>query len=158
MNETLYVDSPIGPLRITIERQCVTAITVAPCHTDEEPPRGCFALHVKKEIGRYFAGEATELDFPVRMNGTPFQVRVWEELRKIPYGSIATYGNIAGRIGSPKAARAVGMACNRNPLLLAVPCHRVVGSGGKMTGFAVGIERKEYLLRLERGSDKKSCF
>lgn len=155
MNETLYMDSPIGPLRITIERQCVTAITVAPCHTDEVPPRGSFALHVKEEIGRYFAGEAKKLDFPVRMNGTPFQVRVWEELRKIPYGSIATYGNIAGLIGSPKAARAVGMACNRNRLLLAVPCHRVVGSDGKMTGFALGIEKKEFLLKLEKQKSRQ---
>lgn len=155
MKETLYIDSPIGTLRITIEEQCVTGIAVAPGHTDDEPPKGCFALRVKKEIGRYFAGEATEFDFPVRINGTPFQVRVWEEVRKIPHGSIATYGDIAGRIGSPKAARAVGMACNRNPLLLAVPCHRVVGSGGKMTGFAVGIEKKEFLLKLEQENKSK---
>ncbi len=74
---------------------------------------------------------------------------VWKELQQIPYGSTATYGEIAARIGNPKASRAVGMACNRNPILVAVPCHRVVGSNGKLTGFAAGIDKKKILLKLE---------
>lgn len=146
----LYVDSPIGLLQITIIEHCVTSITVADYRTKDEQPIDEFSLLVRDRIEKYFAGKARELDFPIRMNGTSFQLLVWEELRRIPYGCVATYGEIAKRIGIPSAARAVGLACNRNPLLLAVPCHRVVGARGKLTGFAAGIERKEFLLRLER--------
>ena len=97
----------------------------------------------------YFNGERWEFSFPIKPKGSPFQMAVWKELQQIPYGSTATYGEIAARIGNPKASRAVGMACNRNPILVAVPCHRVVGGNGKLTGFAAGTDKKEILLKLE---------
>jgi methylated-DNA-[protein]-cysteine S-methyltransferase len=85
------------------------------------------------------------------MSGTPFQTRVWAALRDIPYGETRGYGQLAASIGQPKASRAVGLANGRNPISIIVPCHRVIGSTGKMTGYGGGLERKEYLLALERG-------
>ena len=155
MKGTFNIDSPIGMLCITVEERCVTSIAVADGSICEELPTDEFGQQVKDELERYFAGKAEKFSFPIRMSGTPFQLRVWGELRCIPYGSVATYGIIARRIGAPQAARAVGMACNHNRLLLAVPCHRVVGSGGKMTGFAVGIERKKFLLNLEKQKSRQ---
>ncbi|MBR4065116.1 MAG: methylated-DNA--[Bacteroidaceae bacterium] len=150
MEEKIYIETPIGTLQVTMQCGQVCGISMmheGSCRTITQTP---FQEKIKNEIEEYFAGQRKEFTFPLKMKGSSFQLRVWEALRRIPYGSIATYGDIARRIGFPKASRAVGMACNRNPILLAVPCHRVVGTGGKLTGFAVGIERKEYLLRLER--------
>ena len=89
-------------------------------------------------------------DLPVELKGTDFQRRVWEELRKIPYGQIKTYGEIASVVDTKDASRAVGLACKMNPLLIVVPCHRVLGVNNKLTGFAIGIDKKSFLLDLER--------
>lgn len=102
------------------------------------------------EINEYFAGKRTEFTFPMRTEGTLFQKSVWEELKKIPYGKTKSYGEIAAAIDNPKAFRAVGMACNKNPIMIAVPCHRVVGSNGTLTGFAYGTDMKQSLLNLEK--------
>ena len=99
----------------------------------------------------YFAGEGREFDLPLHPRGTEFQLAVWRELGQIGYGRTRTYGEIAARLGSPGAARAVGMACGRNPLWVLVPCHRAVGRGGALTGYAGGLERKRALLALEGG-------
>ncbi len=149
MKETFYTETPIGTLQVTMQCGCVCAIQL---HEGACAPGALSAAQqtVNAEIEEYFAGQRRAFAFRIMLEGTSFQQRVWEELRRIPFGHVATYGEIARRIGTPGASRAVGMACNRNPLLLAVPCHRVVGAGGKMTGFAVGIKRKEYLLELER--------
>lgn len=104
-----------------------------------------------KQMEEYFAGKRKNFDFPFRLIGTDFQKKVWQALCRIPYGQTRTYGEIAKEIGNPKASRAVGMACNRNPIWIAVPCHRVVGAGGKLTGYAGGIAMKEALLSLEQG-------
>lgn len=155
MEEKFYMDSPIGMLSLEFEDECVTAIKVV-----SEDERGDsvvtpFSMLVKRDLSDYFSGCVKEFSFPLLLQGTAFQVMVWKELLNIPYGVTATYGEIARRIGKPGASRSVGMACNRNPLLLAVPCHRVVGAGGTMTGFAVGIERKEFLLKLEQENKSK---
>jgi methylated-DNA-[protein]-cysteine S-methyltransferase len=105
-----------------------------------------------EQLAEYFAGERTQFDLPLAAAGTPFQRRVWAELRAIPYGQTASYGELARRIGSPTASRAVGMANGRNPISIFVPCHRVIGAGGTLTGYAGGVERKRYLLDLEAGS------
>jgi O-6-methylguanine DNA methyltransferase len=97
----------------------------------------------------YFAGEAAGLRHPVQLKGTPFQLKVWAILQEIPRGQVATYGEIAARLGRPRSARAVGQACGRNPVGLFIPCHRVVASGGKLGGFASGAHVKEALLRHE---------
>jgi methylated-DNA-[protein]-cysteine S-methyltransferase len=102
------------------------------------------------QLEQYFAGDRTEFDLDLELDGTPFERRVWEEVRAIPYGETATYAEIAERIGSPKACRAVGRANGRNPIAVIVPCHRVIGSDGTLTGYAGGIELKRTLLDLER--------
>jgi methylated-DNA-[protein]-cysteine S-methyltransferase len=105
-----------------------------------------------RELDRYFAGTLTVFTVPLAFRGTPFQLAVWEALRAIPHGKTASYGEVARSIGKPGAARAVGMACNRNPIAIIVPCHRVVGSSGALAGYAGGPERKRFLLELEARS------
>ena len=102
------------------------------------------------QLAEYFQGKRTDFTFPMEPVGTVFQRSVWEALRQIPYGETATYKDIALAIGNPGAVRAVGMACNRNPIWLAIPCHRVVGSNGKLTGYAGGLDMKRQLLQLEQ--------
>ena len=102
-----------------------------------------------KQIGEYFVNIRKELDFPVELRGTPFQLEVWNLLRQIPYGHTMTYGQVANHLGRPKAVRAVGQAVGRNPCLIVIPCHRVLGRNGKLTGFSAGIEWKKRLLSLE---------
>lgn len=103
-----------------------------------------------RELGEYFAGIRRTFTFPISVQGTPFQQEVWRALRSIPYGQTRTYGQIAAQIGRPKAVRAVGMANHRNPLPIVVPCHRVVGADGSLTGYAGGLDIKTLLLRLEK--------
>ena len=149
MKECFYMKTPIGTLGVECEDDCVAAIYVAQDDVCDKFPSSPFAMHVKKGVDDYFSGAVKGLEFNLILHGTAFQVMVWRELLRIPYGEVATYGEIAERIGRPCAVRAVGVACNRNPLLLAVPCHRVVGAGGTLTGFAVGLERKRFLLEME---------
>ncbi len=106
-------------------------------------------LEARRQLLEYFAGERKEFDLPLRLNGTEFQLSVLEELRRIPYGETSSYGDIAERIGRPKAMRAVGAANGRNPIPIIVPCHRVIGSSGDLTGFGGGLAAKEALLLLE---------
>jgi methylated-DNA-[protein]-cysteine S-methyltransferase len=103
-----------------------------------------------KQFGEYFDGKRKNFDLPLRMKGTVFQVKVWNALKKIPYGKTVSYGDIAAIIGNPKACRAVGMANNRNPIAIIVPCHRVIGKDGSLTGYAGGLELKRQLLELEQ--------
>ena len=102
-----------------------------------------------RQLDEYFSGARREFDLPLRLDGTEFQVKVLKELGKIPYGETTSYGAIAKRIGHPRAVRAVGAANGRNPIPIIVPCHRVVGKSGDLTGFGGGLETKEALLRLE---------
>jgi len=101
------------------------------------------------QFSEYLKGERKEFDIPFRMKGTKFQKQVWTALCEIPYGETRSYKQIAEAIGNPKAVRAVGMANNRNPLLVVVPCHRVIGANGQLVGYAGGLDKKEFLLRLE---------
>ena len=105
---------------------------------------------VGRQLTEYFAGTRREFDLPLIQCGTEFQRRVWAELKKIPYGKTISYGELAKKIGSPKAARAVGGANNKNPIAIVVPCHRVIGSGGALVGYAAGVDKKRFLLELER--------
>ncbi|MFN8622492.1 MAG: methylated-DNA--[protein]-cysteine S-methyltransferase [Chloroflexota bacterium] len=102
-----------------------------------------------RQLDEYFAGARRTFDLPLDPHGTPFQQEVWLQLRTIPMGTTTTYGDIAARVGRPHASRAVGAAIGRNPIAIVVPCHRVVGASGALTGFAGGVERKAALLRLE---------
>lgn len=112
----------------------------------EETP---LIMLVRNQLDEYFNGERKEFYFPMHMKGTEFQVKVWEALKSIPFGKTCSYKEIAIKIGNPKASRAVGMANNKNPLLIVVPCHRVIGSNGSLVGYGGGLPVKESLLRLE---------
>ncbi|MBR5302634.1 MAG: methylated-DNA--[Clostridia bacterium] len=103
----------------------------------------------QNQLLQYFAGERQRFDLPVCVQGTAFERAVWQQLQKIPFGEIRTYGQIAAALGNPMASRAVGSACARNPLLIVVPCHRVIAGSGKLTGFAAGMQMKTELLMLE---------
>lgn len=102
------------------------------------------------QLEEYLKGKRKIFDFPIEVQGTPFQLKVWDTLRNIPYGETRSYKQIAEAIEKPKAMRAVGMANNRNPLLIVIPCHRVIGSNGKLVGYAAGLSLKEFLLNLEK--------
>ena len=149
--------SPVGELIIHSNGRAVCAITnaspeekVIPTETPDHPE----LTQAVKELGEYFAGKRTAFTFPMEPSGTPFQQSVWEALLKIPYGKTATYGQIAMAVGNPKGARAVGMACNKNPIWIAVPCHRVIGADGSLTGYALGMGMKQKLLTLEGATIK----
>jgi methylated-DNA-[protein]-cysteine S-methyltransferase len=105
----------------------------------------------REELAEYFEGDRTSFDLPLDLTGTEFQRRVWAEVRRIPYGETVSYGELARRLGRPSAARAVGGANARNPVPIVVPCHRVVGASGQLTGFGGSLARKEFLLGLETG-------
>ncbi|MCX2184678.1 methylated-DNA--[protein]-cysteine S-methyltransferase [Streptomyces sp. SKN60] len=122
-----------------------------PEETFGEPDPRPFTEAVR-QLDAYFAGELTEFDLPLHLVGTPFQLRVWEQLRLIPYGETRTYGELADALGSPGASRAVGLANGKNPVTIIVPCHRVIGSGGNLTGYGGGLARKQRLLAFESGT------
>lgn len=116
--------------------------------TESEPPGSMLAC-VARQLEEYFRGERREFDLELAPQGTPFQLAVWREVSRIPYGETATYGELARRLGDPRAVRAVGAANGANPLWIIIPCHRVVGADGSLTGYAGGIEVKRRLLELE---------
>lgn len=148
------VDSPIGPLTLAGDGPTLMHLRMA--EQSHEPDRsgwapadaGAFA-DVAEQLDAYFAGSLTEFDVDLDLIGTDFQRRVWSALRTIPYGETRSYGEIAEQIGSPGASRAVGLANGRNPVAIIVPCHRVIGAAGSMTGYGGGIFRKRTLLSLE---------
>jgi methylated-DNA-[protein]-cysteine S-methyltransferase len=107
---------------------------------------------VREQLAEYFAGVRREFDVPLKLHGTPFQRRVWQELVRIPFGTTISYAELARRVGNPAACRAVGAANGRNPISILVPCHRVIGTGGKLTGYGGGLDNKERLLAWERES------
>lgn len=149
--------SPIGTLRLTADDHGLTGLFMeahrygpAEVQADWERDDERFA-DVRRQLDEYFAGDRTDFDVQLAPSGTNFQQRVWEALRTIPYGEVRSYGEIAESIGRPSASRAVGAANGRNPISIIVPCHRVIGASGAMTGYGGGIERKRALLDLEAG-------
>ena len=110
----------------------------------------------KKQLSKYFKGILTSFKLPLLMKGTQFQRKVWFELEKIPYGVTISYKELAYRVGNPAASRAVGLANNRNPIPIIIPCHRVIGTNGKLVGYGGGIDRKKWLLKLEQATIKNS--
>jgi methylated-DNA-[protein]-cysteine S-methyltransferase len=152
-----YMKSPIGLLLLAGDENGLALIgfpagkmVIEPA-ADWTEARHTFAEAIR-QLNAYFAGELHDFDLPLAPQGTPFQLNVWARLREIPYGQTISYGELATRIGNPKASRAVGMANGRNPLPIVVPCHRVIGSSGKLTGFGGGLPAKQALLALERGA------
>jgi methylated-DNA-[protein]-cysteine S-methyltransferase len=151
--ERFVMKSPLGNIAVTISSHGLQELKIckgkAWLTTALKRPKTPFGRQVRDQLKDYFAKKLTRFDLELDLQGTNFQKKVWNELRKIPYGSMVSYGYIAQCIGNPKAARAVGSANRNNPLWLVVPCHRVVGVKGKLTGYAGGLDKKAYLLQLE---------
>ncbi|MEU4145545.1 methylated-DNA--[protein]-cysteine S-methyltransferase [Streptomyces parvulus] len=157
MKQHTVTDSPYGPLTLVAEDGVLCGLYM----TDQRhrPPEETFGApddnpfaQAREELTAYFEGGLTDFTLDLRLNGTPFQRTVWDELRRIPYGETRTYGQLADTLGNPAASRAVGLANGRNPIGIIVPCHRVIGTGGSLTGYGGGLERKRRLLDFERGA------
>ena len=148
MNHTALYNSPIGPITLTSDGEALSGLSL--CHIKATDTIDSIEIFHKTRcwLDLYFSGRQPDFIPPIKPIGTDFQRRVWHALLEIPYGETTTYGNIARRLGC-RSAQAVGQAVGRNPIAIIVPCHRVVGSDGSMTGYAYGLERKEYLLALE---------
>jgi methylated-DNA-[protein]-cysteine S-methyltransferase len=154
--ETVYtnMESPAGPLLLAANEQGLSMLAFADGRRrilpqpDWRRDDAAFA-EVIRQLRAYFGGKLTKFELPLALQGTPFQLRVWNALCAIPYGTTTSYGELAKQIGQPKAVRAVGLANGANPIAIIVPCHRVIGSNGKLTGYGGGLPLKENLLALE---------
>jgi methylated-DNA-[protein]-cysteine S-methyltransferase len=162
-----HILSPIDPLLLTSDGESLTGLYMtddrySPATGNDEKwripeiPQGWVREDDAQPFGRareqlaaYFAGALTEFDLPLAMEGTSFQTLVWEALKEIPFGTTVSYGELARRVGNPKGSRAVGLANGQNPISIVVPCHRVIGSNGKLTGYGGGLPRKAALLDFE---------
>ena len=152
MSTTAYtvVDSPIGDILLTAEGGALTRLSMSPFHLDSAWVHDPEALaEPARQLAEYFAGERTEFELALRPQGTAFQQAVWAKLLEIPYGETTSYGAIANDLGDLRKVRAVGLANGRNPISIVVPCHRVIGADGSLTGYGGGLERKRHLLDLE---------
>lgn len=149
-----YMPSPVGQLRLVVDECGVRQIWF---ERERHPKRAspdwvrdsARVVFLRQQLEEYFAGERQAFDLPLSPHGTPFQQRVWHELANIPYGATISYGELARRIEQPQAMRAVGAANGRNPIPIVLPCHRVIGSNGSLTGFGGGLPTKQFLLSLE---------
>ncbi|MGW2824024.1 methylated-DNA--[protein]-cysteine S-methyltransferase [Streptomyces sp. NPDC001443] len=157
MRHHTVVDSPYGPLTLVADDGVLSGLYMT--EQRHRPPEESFGTHdatafgaTEEQLEAYFSGELKEFTLELRLTGTPFQQTVWEQLRAIPYGETRTYGELADALGNPKASRAVGLANGKNPVGIIVPCHRVIGASGGLTGYGGGLDRKQRLLDFERGT------
>jgi methylated-DNA-[protein]-cysteine S-methyltransferase len=156
-----YVDCPLGRLFLRGDGQFLTGLFMRQ-HKCGSGPDASWQLSdapftaVREQLAEYFAGERQQFDVPLKLAGTPFQQRVWQELVRIPFGTTISYGQLAQCVGKPTASRAVGQANGRNPISIIVPCHRVIGANGKLTGFGGGVDKKQWLLAWERSATAAS--
>lgn len=151
-----FIQSPVGKLKLVASDEGLAAIlwendnpNRVKVHTEIKNLRHPILVEAEQQLKEYFEKKRRSFSLKLASCGTPFEMKVWKALSKIPYGETRTYGQIAKQIGSPKAARAVGAANRKNPISIVVPCHRVIGSTGKLTGFAGGLQTKSHLLELE---------
>lgn len=151
MPARLTIASPVGPLLLVADGRALLEIRFGGGRSDDVSSERETALlrEAQAQLDAYFAGSLREFDLPLAPRGTPFQLRVWQALLEIPYGETWSYADVARRLDSPTATRAVGAANGRNPLPIVVPCHRVIGADGSLTGYGGGLEIKRSLLRLE---------
>ncbi|MFI0806848.1 methylated-DNA--[protein]-cysteine S-methyltransferase [Streptomyces echinatus] len=157
MKQYTVIDSPYGPLTLVADDGVLCGLYMA--DQRHRPAEATFGVHddapfaaAEEQLSAYFAGESKEFTLELRLQGTPFQRRVWEQLTRIPYGETRSYGQLAEALGNPKASRAVGLANGKNPIGIIVPCHRVIGASGDLTGYGGGLDRKRRLLDFERGT------
>jgi methylated-DNA-[protein]-cysteine S-methyltransferase len=155
MNAFCYFQSPIGRLLLTSDGTALTGLYMEPSRKTQstdgwtQDAAAAPLSATLRQLTEYFGGTRREFDLPLRMQGTDFQKRVWQELTEIPYGQTWSYGELAKRIDNPSASRAVGLANGRNPISILVPCHRVIGADGSLTGYGGGLDRKRWLLAHE---------
>jgi methylated-DNA-[protein]-cysteine S-methyltransferase len=153
------VPSPIGPLTVVRDEDgALVRLAMSPPRALEADALGERAdagfEDVARQLAEYFAGERTAFQLPLRPVGSPFELAVWDQLTRIPYGETRSYGHVAGAVGEPGGAQAVGAANGRNPIAIVVPCHRVIGADGRLVGFGGGLPRKRFLLDLEQRADR----
>ena len=150
-----YLDTPVGRLLLAREGRDLRLINFQHSRLPRPDPHWRESADafddVVSQLTEYFAGQRQRFELSLAPEGTPFQQRVWRELQEVPYGVTISYGQLAARIGQPTASRAVGLANGSNPLAIVIPCHRVIGANGKLTGYGGGLPIKEQLLALERG-------
>ncbi len=140
-------ESPVGNMTVKSNGSAITEISLGKF---EDGIKDNLTEKAVNELKRYFDGTLTEFTFPIELSGTDFQKKVWKILTEIPYGETYSYGDVAERLGGKRYSRAVGGAVNKNPVLIAIPCHRVIGADGSLTGFACGLSVKKHLLNLEK--------
>lgn len=152
IKKVMFTSSPIGELFLAEKngKICEIAPKERRARKDFIFEKTPLLLEAEKQLAQYFEGKREKFDLPLLLEGTPFQIKIWRNLIKIPYGQTISYAELAEKVGNKKAARAAGNANNKNPILIAVPCHRVIGADGKLSGFACGTDKKKFLLALER--------
>ncbi len=151
-----WMDSPVGKLLVAGDQAGLRQVSFANGRGVVQPDAAWRenrrqVADAIRQLRDYFAGTRRQFDLPLAPEGTPFQIRVWNELQRIPYGETMSYGELARRVGNPNASRAVGLANGANPIAIVIPCHRVIGSNGKLTGYGGGLDTKQWLLALETG-------
>ena len=154
----IVINSPLGPLRLESDGEALTGITFVEEGDGDSPtqlPRDGILAEAARQLRAYFAGERRDFDLPLRPVGTEFQRTTWRTLATIPYGQTISYAELARRIDRPRAVRAVGAANGRNPLPIVLPCHRVIGSDGALTGYGGGLPLKRQLLEIERAGSER---
>ena len=159
MNYIKNIKTPIGIITIKEKNNKIIELQlnsnlVQPIKENEKIKETPLLIETEKQLTEYFNKTRTKFDLPLAPQGTDFMKRVWKELIKIPYGETRTYKQIAQKIGNEKASRAVGMANNKNPIPIIIPCHRVIGANNKLVGYALGLDKKEFLLDLEKSNNK----
>ena len=159
---TLLMDSPVGWLRLVSEDQAVSSVLFFdgdPASAPDAAEPAPVLVEAKEQLTAYFAGDLRVFDLPLALHGSTFQLRVWQQLQRIPFGTTASYADVAAGIGmSPTASRAIGLANGANPIVIVVPCHRVIGSDGSLVGYGGGLPRKKALLSLESPTVQDSLF
>jgi methylated-DNA-[protein]-cysteine S-methyltransferase len=154
MTTHTIIDTPLGDVVLAGDKHAVTGLAFA----GETPPPGrrddAALAEPARQVREYFAGERTAFDLPLRPVGSDFELAVWDQLTRIPYGETRSYGYVAEAVGEPGGAQAVGAANGRNPIAVVVPCHRVIGADGRLVGFGGGLPRKRFLLDLEQRADR----
>lgn len=159
MNYIKSIKTPIGIITIKEKNNKIIELQlnsnlVQPIKENEQIKETPLLIEAEKQLTEYFNKTRTKFDLPLAPQGTDFMKRVWKELIQIPYGETRTYKQIAQKIGNEKASRAVGMANNKNPIPIIIPCHRVIGANNKLVGYALGLDKKEFLLDLEKSNNK----
>ncbi len=152
MSAKIIYDSPVGKLGLVEKDGALIAVCFEhelPGYAAAEVRETSLLQEARRQLERYFTGELQEFDLPLAPEGTPFQQKVWQSLCKVPYGQTVSYGDVAKDVGSPRGARAVGMANHSNPICIIIPCHRIIGTNGRLVGYGGGLETKARLLKLE---------